>query len=409
MAKKYAHKVFLTKVHQRNNFEQLEKAIGVEHLEFFTTAGHLAKKLDSELPAAVIVDGDRVPNLPEFLDIAFTQMPGRLFIPLAVITDYPDDVKATIRNCHFPPKVIKRDSFESVLQLIEDALTPSIDVKFWGVRGSTPCANSMNIFFGGNTSCVQIEIPGYNKLLILDSGTGIRNLGNSIQHYSSGPITGDLYITHPHWDHIQGFPFFTPFYQKGNLFRVHLPGQYRGGAEEILSGHLTKTFFPVTLDMLAAGLTYVTQQEESEDAGAYKVDYLVANHSTKTAVYRFKIQGYTIIYAPDNELPLTSSPLRYIDRFCDFIKDCDLLIHDGQYDLTMYKTREGWGHSARERVLELAKRSGVKRLYFTHHDPNSSDTKLKSISDELHAYRNNPFIDIDLAREGQVVSLPVER
>ncbi|CAN5140626.1 hypothetical protein BH23BAC3_BH23BAC3_34160 [soil metagenome] len=409
MSKEYAHKVFLIKVYQRNKIEQLEAAIGAENLEFFTTAGHLAKKLDSELPAAVIVDENHIPNLPEFLDQVFTQKPGRRFIPLAVITDDPERAGANLRKCHFPPTLIKRDSFEKLHQFIDDALTPSIDVMFWGVRGSTPCANSENIFFGGNTSCVQIKIPGYNKLLILDSGTGIRNLGNSIQQYSNGPITGDLYITHPHWDHIQGFPFFTPFYQKENIFRVHLPGQYRGGAEEILSGHLTKTFFPVTLDMLAADLTYETQQEEPEDAGAYKVDYLVANHSTKTAIYRFKIQGYTIIYAPDNELPLTSSPLRYVDRFCDFIKDCDLLIHDGQYDLKMFKTREGWGHSARERVLELAKKSGVKRLYLTHHDPDSNDAKLKKISEELHAYRENPFIDIELAREGQVVALPVER
>lgn len=409
MAKGYTHKVFLTNVHQRNSLEQLEATIGADKLEFFTTTGHLAKKLDSELPAAVILDENHVQNLPEFLELSFIQKPGRRFIPLAIITDDPDRTETDLRKCHFLPTFIKRDSIEQILQFIVDALTPSIDVKFWGVRGSTPCANSENIFFGGNTSCVQIEIPGYKNLLILDSGTGIRNLGNSLQQYSNGPITGDLYITHPHWDHIQGFPFFTPFYQKKNLFRVHLPGQYRGGAEEILSGHLTKTFFPVTLDMLAADLTYETQQEEPEDAGAYKVDYLVANHSTKTAIYRFKIQGYTIIYAPDNELPLTTSPLRYIDRFCDFVKDCDLLIHDGQYDLNMFKKREGWGHSARERVIELAKKSGVKRLYLTHHDPDSSDAKLKKISEELLAYRENPFIDIELAREGQVVTLPVER
>lgn len=407
MAKENAHKVFLTRLHQRNRFEQLEDAFGTEKLVYFSTGSHLSKKLESELPAVAIIDEDHVDNLPEFVETTFTQQPGLRFIPAAVITKDPERTSERFGNCHFPVTFIRQGSTQKLIQFIEDALKLSVKVKFWGVRGSTPCANSENIFFGGNTSCVQIEIPGYNNLLILDSGTGIRNLGNFIQHYTDEPVKGDLFITHPHWDHIQGFPFFTPFYQKENKFRIHLPEQYRGGAEEILSGHLTKTFFPVTLDMLAADLTYITQLESTEDCHAFKVDYLVANHSTKTAIYRFKIQNYTIIYAPDNELPLTSSPLRFADRFCEFIKDCDLLIHDGQYDLEMFKTREGWGHSARERVVELAKKSGVKRLYLTHHDPNSNDIKLKKISEQLHSYRDNPFMDIELAREGQVVVFPL--
>ncbi|REL24774.1 hypothetical protein DYD21_16550 [Rhodohalobacter sp. SW132] len=407
MAKENAQNVYLTKVHQRDSFEKLEKAIGAGKMEYFATGERLAKKLESELPSAVIIDEDHIRNLPEFVEIVFTQKPGRRFIPAAVLTDDPKISKSRFSKCHFPITLIQRDSYQELLEFIRRALKPSVKVKFWGVRGSTPCANSENIFYGGNTSCVQIEIPGYDKLLILDSGTGIRNLGNFLENYSSGPIHGDLFITHPHWDHIQGFPFFTPFYEKENSFRIHLPEQYRGGAEEILSGHLTKTFFPVTLDMLASDLTYVTQKEEPERMDAFSVDYLVANHPTKTAIYRFRIKDYTIIYAPDNELPLTASPLRYIDKFCDFIKDCDLLIHDGQFNLETFKTREGWGHSAWERVLELAKSSGVKRLILTHHDPNSDDEYLNRLSGIVDSYRGNPFEMIEFAREGKFVALPL--
>ena len=407
MVKEHTKKVFLTKVFQGGILDGLEERFGAERLDYFTSGAHLSRKLDLELPAAVVLDVDHVENLREFVEATFTQKPGRRFIPAAILTDNGDKSAADFKNCHYPVRFIRRGAFDELTRFISDALRVSVNVKFWGVRGSTPCANSENIYFGGNTSCVQIEIPGYDKLLILDSGTGIRNLGTYLQKYFDAPFNGDLFITHPHWDHIQGFPFFSPLYQKENRFQVHLPEQYRGGAEEILSGHLTKTFFPVTLDMLASDLTYVTRPEQPEDFGAFRIDYLVANHPTKTAIYRFKIFDYTIIYAPDNELPLTRSPLRFVDKFCAFIRDCDLLIHDGQYDLDMFKDREGWGHSAWERVLELAKKSGVKRLVLTHHDPSSDDDRLRKLNETLTSYQNNQLITAEIAREGRMISLPV--
>jgi phosphoribosyl 1,2-cyclic phosphodiesterase len=303
--------------------------------------------------------------------------------------------------------VLDKSAPGELKEFLASATSPAVKVKFWGVRGSTPCANSENIRYGGNTSCVELEIPGFDRQLILDSGTGIRNLGKYYDTYSKDPVNADLFITHPHWDHIQGFPFFSPIYKKGHSLRIRMPEQYRGGTKEILAGHLTKTFFPVTLGMFDADLEFITQAEAPEQFGPVEVDYLVANHPTKTAMYRFKISGYTIIYAPDNELPMDRSPLRFVDRFCEFIDGCDLLIHDAQYDLDLLKTREGWGHSAWERVLELAKQSGVKRLYLTHHDPDSSDRKLRQLSSRLEPYRKETFQELELAREGLTVSLPV--
>lgn len=393
---------------QAKGYREAVSVAGKNRVLLCADGEQLDRKLSGEIPAAVIIHEDHIHDLPVYMDETFTQKPGCRFVPTII---HCKDVKAAsnrFKQCYFPAVFLSEDADDELLTFLKKNVQPSVKVKFWGVRGSTPCPNSENIYFGGNTSCVEIDIPGYDRHLILDSGTGIRNLGNYLEQYSNESLSGDLFITHPHWDHIQGFPFFSPFYNKNNDFRIRLPGQYRGGAKEILAGHLTKTFFPVTLGMFDAKLDYITQEESLDDLGVVKVDYLVANHSTKTAMYRFRIHGYTIIYAPDNELPMATSPLRYIDHYCDFIRDCDLLIHDGQYNLEELKTREGWGHSAWERVLELAKESGVKRLYLTHHDPDSSDKKLKELSARLDLYKKDPFLELGLAREGLSVVLPLK-
>jgi len=381
---------------------------GKSAVQVCSDGDQLNRKLSAELPDAVVIQESHLRDLPVYLDESFTQRPGRRFVPIAILCKDVDATQKQFEQCLFPVKMMSENSENGISDFISESIRPSVNVKFWGVRGSTPCPNSENIRYGGNTSCVEIDIPGYDRHLILDSGTGIRNLGNYLETYGSGSINADLFITHPHWDHIQGFPFFSPFYKKNNSFRLRLPEQYRGGAKDILAGHLTKTFFPVTLGMFDADIEYITQDEQPDKFGPVEVDYLVANHPTKTAMYRFKISGYTIIYAPDNELPMDTSPLRYVDRFCDFIRDCDLLIHDAQYDLDLLETREGWGHSAWERVLELAKESGVKRLYLTHHDPDSSDKNLKQLSKRLELYKKDTFAELELAREGLSVALPVD-
>ncbi len=176
-----------------------------------------------------------------------------------------------------------------------------------------------------------------------------------------------------------------------------------------MSGHMTKTFFPVTLDMFEADIEYVTQSEEMQHYNGFTLEYMVANHPTKTAMYKIQIGGYVIVFAPDNELNEDPTPIRFNDRFEHFISNCDLLIHDGQFDKEMYKNRVGWGHSSWEATVELARRNHVKRLYLTHHDPDSTDEILDRISKKLEQYQNNPFADIRLAKEGAVIKLPLQK
>ncbi|MEX0646394.1 MAG: MBL fold metallo-hydrolase [Balneolaceae bacterium] len=329
--------------------------------------------------------------------------PSLKFIPVVYLgsTEDPD-----YTDLSYFGRVICAD-MDNITGIVKDLLSPSVKIKFWGVRGSTPCPNYEKIHYGGNTSCVQIEKTGMESVLILDSGTGIRNLGNYLSLEKS-KITGRIFITHPHWDHIQGFPFFKPFYSKRNSFSIHLPGQLKGGAQDILSGHLTKTFFPITLDMLAADLVYQTQDEQQVYFDDYSIEYMVANHPTKTAVYKVRIGGYTIIYCPDNELPLKSTPLRFLDKFEAFIQGCDVLIHDAQYSLSQYETKTGWGHSAWERVVEIAKRSEVKKLFLTHHDPDSNDHDLAKIDEQLSSYIPGSFEEASLTKEGIEIRLALK-
>lgn len=285
-------------------------------------------------------------------------------------------------------------------------MAESIKIKFWGVRGSTPCANSENMIFGGNTTCFQIESDVLDELLIIDCGTGIRNLGNHILN-GSRSIKGRIFITHPHWDHLQGFPFFKPFYEDNSWFRVYLPPQDGAGCKEILQGHMSNTFFPVTMDMLDADMDCETFYPGKLNFESYSVDYMWAQHTVQTAIFRFTMLGKTIIIAPDNELPHDDSEesRRFLDEFKEFISGADVLVHDAQFNNEQYKEREGWGHSSYERVLEVTSDCSIKNLILTHHDPDSNDDYLNMLDKKVKTEHSSNYGFVAFAREGLNVDL----
>lgn len=285
-------------------------------------------------------------------------------------------------------------------------MAESVKIKFWGVRGSTPCANSENMLFGGNTTCFQIESDSLSELLIVDCGTGIRNLGNHLLN-GGRKISGRIFITHPHWDHLQGFPFFKPFYKENSWFRVYLPPQDSSGCKEILQGHMSNTFFPVTMDMLDADMDCETFYPGKLNLEGYSVDYMWAKHTVQTAIYRFTINDKTIIVAPDNELPQDNSEasLAFIREFSSFVDGADVLIHDAQFDNQQYKEREGWGHSSYEKVLEVTAGCNIKHLVLTHHDPDSDDDYLNNLDRKVKASHSEHFETVSFAKEGQSILL----
>lgn len=281
-----------------------------------------------------------------------------------------------------------------------------IGLKFWGVRGSTPCANNENMHYGGNTTCFQVLLPGSNDYLIIDSGTGIRNLGNEIEKKGTR-INAHIFLTHPHWDHIQGFPFFKPIYQSGNKISVHLPLQKDGNCRKILSGHMIKTYFPVTPEMLAADIDYVTQESERKAYAGFEVEFMLVNHPTNTAAYKIRSGGREIIFCPDNELQPASDRTNtvFYEQLKKFVSGADVLIHDGQYNRESYRNRKNWGHSAWEEVVEFVRECDVKQLYLTHHDPDSDDPYLSEVDHMIRETYAKYFDRIQLARESELIHI----
>ena len=282
----------------------------------------------------------------------------------------------------------------------------SLNIKFWGVRGSTPCANEENMRFGGNTMCLQIEMEGHDELLVLDCGTGFRNLGNKLSLIEES-VKGRIFVSHPHWDHLQGFPFFKPFYEDKNWFRVYLPPQDDVGCKEILQGHMSSTFFPVSMDMLEANIDCETFLPGIQHFEHYSIKYMWASHTVPTAIYKLFFGDKVIVFAPDNEIRTDASASSEVFRkkLIEFIAGADILIHDGQYNRKQYAERVGWGHSAWEDVVEVASKAKVQRLYLIHHDPDNDDETLDTWENEIKQAGKGAFEALELAKEGFHLSL----
>ena len=283
----------------------------------------------------------------------------------------------------------------------------NIKIKLWGVRGSTPCANPENMRYGGNTSCIQISVPDIDELLIADCGTGFRNLGNELEA-NDHSLMGRVFISHPHWDHLQGFPFFKPFYDINNCFEVFMPPQDGIGCKEILQGHLSNTFFPVSIDMLESKLDCITFDKKSISFADYSVEYMWANHTVPTAIYKFNIKGKKIVFAPDNELPIEKDAdnAAFLKEFEEFVQGVDVLIHDAQFTKEEHRKRLGWGHSDWETVIERTKNLDIKRLCLTHHDPDHTDDTLDKINSKIASIKASYYKEATVIQEGQEIYLP---
>lgn len=249
----------------------------------------------------------------------------------------------------------------------------------WGTRGSIPSPGPQTARFGGNTPCISID-AGDGQRLILDAGTGIRTLGYSMVGGDTLP-KAVIFLTHFHWDHIQGFPFFAPLYNPEASLRIIGPKQFELDVQTLFAGQMGPIYFPIPFEALSAKKVFSHLEDEPWEEAGVVVSSMRVQHPSFTVGFRVDYEGGSLAYVPDNEL---SGDLYGLDeswrsRLVDFIGDADVMIHDAMYTDDEYPARVGWGHSTFNQTTELAHEAGVKKVLFFHHAPERDDSALEEI------------------------------
>jgi phosphoribosyl 1,2-cyclic phosphodiesterase/CheY-like chemotaxis protein len=255
-------------------------------------------------------------------------------------------------------------------------------VKFWGTRGSIATPGPETIRYGGNTACVEVRCG--EDIIIFDCGTGIRELGISLaKEYAERNLEVHLFVSHTHWDHIQGFPFFQPAYRAGNrvnIYSLHSPDR---SLEKLFTGQMDGNYFPVTLDELMARLHF---EELGGDVhiGDVTISQMHLNHPGLALSFRMESKGRSMVYMTDHEpyhKLLGESPhtKKLDDEIDAFAKGTDLLIREAQYTDEEYVVKKGWGHSSTSDAVLSAVHAEVKRLVLFHHDPMHDDQQIDSM------------------------------
>lgn len=282
---------------------------------------------------------------------------------------------------------------------------------FWGVRGSIPTPGPTTVFYGGNTSC--LEVRAGSEIIILDAGTGIRPLGAALKKEFEGrALRATILISHTHWDHIQGFPFFRPAYNPANDLRLlSYEGAIRG-LEAVLASQMQNPYFPITMEQMP-GAPNVRELKETEfHLGSVRVKSMFLNHPGICAGYRLFTPSGSIAYLPDNELsrrgtvPKDEQALKDAE-VREFIRDADVAVMDAQYDALEYPRHVNWGHSCVEDVVLMAMEANVKKLFLFHHDPDHDDSHVAQMlaRGRQMAREAGSRIKIEAAREGLEVVL----
>lgn len=272
-----------------------------------------------------------------------------------------------------------------------------MNVRFWGVRGSTPTPQKENLRYGGNTSCVEVRIGG--ELFVFDCGTGFRVLGKELLRKAGrSPVHGRIFLSHYHWDHIQGIPFFTPLYNPDNHFEFHSSRMLQSDVQRALEDQMMNPYFPVEMKVMRAKRRFHHVDDGAKNYGAVRISTKQLNHPQGCIGYRVEYKGKILVYATDNEPgdPTGDQNVRALAQ------DADLFIYDSQYTPHEYQNgKQSWGHSTWEEAVNIAREARVKKLVLFHHDPEHDDKDI----DAIQRNARKRFPRTVAAREGLKIKL----
>jgi phosphoribosyl 1,2-cyclic phosphodiesterase/CheY-like chemotaxis protein len=305
---------------------------------------------------------------------------------------------------------------------LPDFTPPSTRLRFWGVRGSIPVPGSSTVGYGGNTSCIEVRADG--EIIILDAGSGMRELGIALEaEFGARPIKLTLLISHTHWDHIQGLPFFLPAYKEKNSLRLLGYEGARAGLATILASQMETSVFPVSLRDMPSAIEIEELRDMEFRIGKVRVEARFVNHPGICVGYRLSTTNGSIAYLPDNEPydVLKSSLAKDKSerekarayaaaaraKLVDFLRGVDVLIIDSQYTDEEYEKKVGWGHGSLSSSVSLALEAGVRKLFLFHHDPTRDDRAVDEMveSARMLVLESGKPMEVDAAREGSEVWL----
>lgn len=259
----------------------------------------------------------------------------------------------------------------------------SLRLRFWGTRGSVPSPGPRTVEYGGNTTCVELRTDD-DELIILDAGTGIRELGRSLVASANGhAIRGDIFFTHAHWDHIQGLPFFTPAFQRGNKFTLWGNPVLQENIGVVVRQQMSPVVFPVAFDDLSARIEVRELTSDRHATNGYKVEAARVRHPGGALGFRFTSttdSHSSVVFIPDNELDVfgdqADADASPPEQLVHFARGAKVLIHDAMYTGTEYMDHRGWGHSSFRDAIEFAIAAEVETLVLFHHEPDRTDDEL---------------------------------